>query len=147
LISVATPERLAQVRLAALLERLDGGLQHGCVKVEPHLRHLPALLFAEHLARAANLQIVHGEVETGAELLHHLNRIEPLSRLRADRVLFRRQQIGVRLVMRASDPSAQLVQLRKAESSARSMTMVLAVGTSMPVSMIVVQSSTLNRCW
>jgi hypothetical protein len=48
-------------------------------------------------------------------------------------------------VVRAADPPSQLVQLREAERSARSITIVLAVGMSMPLSMMVVHMSTLLR--
>src|SRR2546430_5623604 len=54
-------------------------------------------------------------VKAGAELLHHLDRLEALLRLRAEGILGRRQQVGVGLVVGAADPAAQLVQLRQAE--------------------------------
>ena len=77
----------------------------------------PDLRFAQHLAGAADLEVVHREVEAGAELLHHLDRFEALLRLRRDvAFLGRRQQVGVGLVVRAADAAAQLVQLREAEA-------------------------------
>ena len=45
--------------------------------------HVAALVLAEHLAGAADLEVVHREVEARAELLHLLDRLEPLRRLLA----------------------------------------------------------------
>ena len=58
---------------------------------------------------------MHRQVKAGAELLHHLDRLQALQRILAERLFRRREQIGVGLVMRASDAPAQLVQLREAE--------------------------------
>lgn len=48
-------------------------------------------------------------------------------------------------MMRATDTTAQLVQLGKTEPIGAIITIVFALGTSMPDSMIVVQTMTLKR--
>src|SRR2546430_17622741 len=53
-------------------------------------------------------------VKAGAELPHHLDRLEALLRLRAEGILGRRQQVGVGLGVGAADPAAQLAPLRQA---------------------------------
>ncbi len=57
------------------------------------------------------------------------------------------EQVGVGLVVRAPDAAAQLVQLRQAEAVRAVDDDGVGRGTSMPVSMMVVHSSTLKRCW
>ena len=110
-------ERRREIGLAPGLQRRHRGLQHVGVELEADLLHLARLRFAEHLARAADLEVVHREVEARAQVLHHLDRLEPLLRLRATATSAgRRQQVRIRLVVRAADAAAQLVQLREAEA-------------------------------
>ncbi len=113
--SVAPSSALVEVDRLALLERAHGALEHARVEVEADFLDLARLRFAQHFARAADLQVVHRQVEARAELLHHLDRFEALLRLLSQGFLGRNQQIGVRLVVRAADAAAQLVQLREAE--------------------------------
>ena len=54
-------------------------------------------------------------MEAGAELLHQLDRFQPLLRLRGEGASLFDQQIGEGLVMRTADAAAQLVQLCEAE--------------------------------
>ena len=77
--------------------------------------HVAALVLAQHLAGAADLEVVHREVEARAELLHLLDRLEPLRRLLGQALDVGHQQVGIGLVVRAADAAAQLVQLRQAE--------------------------------
>ena len=58
---------------------------------------------------------MHREIEAAAELLHRLDRFETFPRLCGQRFGLH-QQIGVSLMVRASDAAAQLVQLRQAEA-------------------------------
>ena len=51
------------------------------VEIEADFLDLARLRFAQDFARAADLEVVHGEVEARAELLHHLDRFEALLRL------------------------------------------------------------------
>ena len=76
---------------------------------------LPLWLSPEHLAGAADLEVVHREVEARAEFFHALDRLEPLRRLLGQAFDIGHQQVGIGLVVRAADAPAQLVQLRQAE--------------------------------
>src|SRR3546814_6701186 len=49
-------------------------------------------------------------------LFHGLNGFQPLLRVRRDGVFARRQQIGISLVVRTPDASAQLMQLGQAQA-------------------------------
>ena len=77
--------------------------------------NLAALAFAQHLAGTADLQVMHGQEESGTEFLHRLDGFETALCLRGRLGLLVRQQVGVGLVVRAADAAAQLVQLRQAE--------------------------------
>ena len=90
-------------------------IQHFVVELEAHLQHVAALVLTQHLACAANLQVVHGEVETRAEFFHLLDRIQPLAGLLGQALDVGDHEVGVGLVVAAADAAAQLVQLRQAE--------------------------------
>ena len=144
LISVVTPSGSRQIGLAPGFQCRHRALQHVGVELKAHLLHFARLLVAEHLAGAADLEVVHREVEAGAQVFHHLYRLEAFLRLRRQRVLGRRQQVRVCLMVRASDAARGAGAAAPSPNrSARSMMIVLAVGTSMPVSMIVEQTSRL----
>ena len=83
--------------------------------VRPDLGELAGLAFAQEFARAADLQIVRGEQESGAQILHRLDRLEPLGRIAAQRAPRGHDQVGVGAVVRAADAPAQLMELRQAE--------------------------------
>ncbi len=108
-------QRVEQVGLAACAQRLHGLAQHVVVELEADLLHIARLLLAQHFAGAANLQVVHGQIEARAQFFHLLNGFEPLAGLLGQTLHIGHQQIGVGLVMRAPDAAAQLVQLRQAE--------------------------------
>ena len=90
-------------------------VEHVGVKIEADFLHFAGLRFAQDFARAANFEVVHGEEETRAELVHHLYRLQAFSRLHRQRFFAVGEQIGIGLMMRAADAAAQLVQLRQAE--------------------------------
>ncbi len=58
---------------------------------------------------------MHGEEETGTELFGHLNGFESLLRLLRRLGVLIAQQIAIRLMVRTTDASAQLVQLCNAK--------------------------------
>ena len=116
LISVTAESGDEQVGLAAVLQRTHRLGEHVVVELEADLHHVAALVLAEHLAGAADLEVVHREVEARAELFHLLDRLEPLRRLPSTRPSTSgTMQVRVGLVVRAADAAAQLVQLREAE--------------------------------
>ena len=101
------------------LSALHRVLEHVEVQRQPDLGHLAALLLAEQLAGAADLQVVRGEHEARAELLHRLDRLEALGGIARQRLARRRDQVGVGAVVRAADAAAQLVQLRQPHAGRR----------------------------
>jgi len=58
---------------------------------------------------------VHGQVKAGAQLFHLLDGIQALGRWLAQALLVWHQQIGIGLVMAATHPPTQLVQLGQAK--------------------------------
>ena len=79
-------ERLIERRLAPRLEGAHGVVEHVEVQRQADLGHLAALLLAQQLARAANLEVVGREHEARAELLHRLDRLEPLGGIARQRL-------------------------------------------------------------
>ena len=108
-------QRRQQVGLLPGLERAHGLAEHLVVELEADLHHVAALVLAEHLAGAADLEVVHREVEARAQLLHLLDRVEPLRRLLGQALGVGHHEVGIGLVVRTADAAAQLVQLRQAE--------------------------------
>src|SRR5690606_20941313 len=70
---------------------------------------------SEQLSRAANLEIVGRERETGAESLQRLDRLEPLGGVGGQAAQRRGDEISVGLMVRSADTPAQLMKLRKTE--------------------------------
>jgi hypothetical protein len=87
---------------------------------------------------------VGGQRKAGAEIFQRGNGFQALLRIGGHRFRMRRQQPGIGLMMRTANAAAQLVQLGEAK-------MVGAFdddgvgGMSIPVSMMVVHTSTLKR--
>ncbi len=69
-------ERTLEIGLLAGLERRDRPLEQLHVQVVAHLLDLSALLVAEQLAGAADLEVVGREREARAELFERLQRLE-----------------------------------------------------------------------
>ena len=93
----------------------DRLLEQLAIKIEADRDDVAALRGAENVARAANLQIAHGDVKAGAERAVLLDRVDPFAR-RADRHhLARQQEIGIGLVLGAADAAAQLVEIGQPE--------------------------------
>src|SRR5690606_17863002 len=72
--------------------------------------------FAQQLAGAADLQVVGGQGEAGAQLVHRGDRLQALPCIGGDRALVRHHQVGVGAVVRPSHAATQLVQLGQAEA-------------------------------
>lgn len=101
-----TAKRLIQVRLLALADRLHRALEHFHIKGKAHCLDLPALAFAQQLACAADFQVVGRQHEARTQILRVGNRFQTLLGVGRDLFARRRQQVGVRLVVTASDPPA-----------------------------------------
>ena len=76
---------------------------------------MPGLLVAEQVAGAADLEVAHRDLEAGAELGVVRQRRQPLRRIGRQRRRARVQQVRVRALAAASDPSADLVELGQPE--------------------------------
>ena len=94
---------------------LYGAIQHLHVQRVADFLDLAALFFAEQLACAADLQVVRCQRKARAEILERFDRLQALDCVGRHHVARRREQVGIRLMMRAADASAQLMQLREAE--------------------------------
>ena len=109
-------QRPFEVRLPSRAQRGHRALEQFHVEREADLLDLAALFLAQQLAGTADFEVVSREHESRAEVLERLDRLEALGGIAGHRVARRRDQVRVGLVVRAADPSAQLVQLREAEA-------------------------------
>ena len=73
------------------------------------------LLGAEQVARAADLEVAHRDLEARAEVGELADRLQPLVRLLGELVVGRVQEVRVRALAAPADAAAQLVELREAE--------------------------------
>ena len=89
--------------------------QHFVVQLKSDLHHVAALVFTQDLPGAANLQIMHGEIEAAAQFFHLLNRFQALTGLLGQTLQIGHHQVSVGLVMATSDSATQLVQLGQAK--------------------------------
>ena len=78
-----------------------------------------ALLAAEQVAGAADLEVERGDAEPAAQIAELLDRGEPLLGHRRQVVLRRNQQVGVRGPIRPADAAAQLIAAATARSDRR----------------------------
>ena len=111
----AQVDRRAQVVFEVLaLELADGLLEQLHVHLEADGIDVTALLAAEQIAGAADLEVERRHAEAAAEVAELLDRREPLLRDRRQIVFRRNQQIGVRGPIGSPDAAAQLIELRQA---------------------------------
>src|SRR5205823_8512779 len=83
------------------------------VEIEAHRGDVPALVGTEEIARAADLQIVRGDLEARAQLGELLQDLKALLRLAGDRAPRRYEHISICTFPAAPDAAADLVELRK----------------------------------
>ena len=76
---------------------------------------MAGLLVAEQIAGAADVEIVRGELEAGAEGVERLQHLEAALRLRRDLAIGRQREQRVRAQLGAADAAAELIDLRQAE--------------------------------
>ena len=102
--------------------RADAGLeaqhrlfQHLLVELEADFLDVAGLLLAEQIAGAADIEIVRGELEAGAERVERLQHLEPPLGLRRDLRLRRQREQRIGAQFGAPHPPAQLIELRQAE--------------------------------
>src|SRR5262245_15502647 len=92
---------------AQLLHRL---FHHLRVELEADRGDVARLLLAEQVAGAANLEIVRRQPKSAAQVVELLQHAQPLLRVLGDHVLAGNHQIRVGALVRAADPTAQLVE-------------------------------------
>ncbi len=74
-------------------------------------RDMSALLGAKDVARSANFQIAHRDLEPRPQMAVFLDRLQPLGRHRRHRPVRRQQQITIRPILIPPHSSAKLMQL------------------------------------
>ena len=97
------------------LEVDDRLLQHRLIKLEADFLDVAGLLLAEQIARTADVEVVRGELEAGAQRLQRLQHGEPALGLRRDLLLRRQREQRIGPQLGATDAAAQLIELGKAE--------------------------------
>ena len=90
-------------------------LQHLLVELEADLLDVAGLLVAEQIAGAADVEVVDGELEAGAERVERLQHLQPALGLRRDLAVGRQREQRIGAQLGAADAAAQLVELRQAE--------------------------------
>ena len=100
---------------AQRLQPLDRIAEQLHVQVEADGADVAALLGAEQVAGAADLEVAQRDLEAGAQLRRLEDRLQPLLRDLAQRPVLLVQQVGVGARGAAADAAAQLVELRQAE--------------------------------
>ena len=77
--------------------------------------HEAALLSAEQVAGAADVKILHGKVETTAEVGERLQCLQASARLGCEHAAGRREQVAERLAVAAPHPTAHLMKVGQTE--------------------------------
>src|SRR4249919_571915 len=96
-------------------ELRDRLVEHLDVELEPERGDVTRLLGAEEVAGAADLEVAHGDLETGAQLRVVCDRREASACLRRQLRGVRVEQVRVRENVRAAHAAADLVELREPE--------------------------------
>ena len=99
----------------ALAQLGDGVLQHLLVELDADLLDMAALLVAQQVAAAPDVEVVAGQLEAGAQTVERLQHLQPLLGRQGQLLLDRGGQVGVGPGLRPADAAADLVQLGQAE--------------------------------
>ena len=95
--------------------RRDRLLEQLLVELDADLADVARLLLAQQIAGAADVEVVAGELEAGAQRVERLHDLEPLGRRLVQRLARRHGEIGIGAGLAAADAAAQLVELGQAE--------------------------------
>ena len=90
-------------------------LQHLLIEFDADFADMAGLLLAQKIAGAANIHVMAGDGETGAQLVQRLQHFQPPRRGFGQLLVGGRGQIGIGALLGAADAAAQLVELRQAE--------------------------------
>src|SRR5690348_393503 len=91
-------------------------LEHRLIELESDFLDVPRLLVAEQIARAANIEVVAGELEACTEIVELGQDLQPLLRRFGDRSRRRHGEIGIGPCLRAADAATKLIQLGKSKT-------------------------------
>ena len=78
------------------LEVEDRLLQHRLIELEADLLDMAGLFLAQQIAGAADVEVVRGQLEAGAQCLQRLQHLQPPLRLRRDLLLCRQREQRIR---------------------------------------------------
>src|SRR5439155_26153928 len=109
---------LGQVVGLLALELGDRFADEAYVEVEADGRDVTGLLAAEQVAGAADLEVLHRDLCTGAEVAVLRDRREPVVGFLGQRLLGWVEEVGIGAVATAPDATAQLMQLGQTEQVA-----------------------------
>ena len=102
----------------AAIAALGGGhrfLDQLLVQFDPHLADVARLFLAQQIARAANVQVVAGQLEAGAQGVQRLHDLQPLLRRLGQDLVGGQGEVGIAARLAAADAAAQLIELAQAE--------------------------------
>src|ERR1043166_2813704 len=94
---------------------LDRLLQKLAVQLVSDRGNVAGLLRSEDVPRPANLEIAHGDPKTGAQFAELLNGLETPRCCARDRSIRAEQQVAIGVVLVATDPAAELMQIGQPE--------------------------------
>ncbi len=106
------------------LARLQGGptagrrhrfFEHLLIELDTDLADMARLLLAQQVAGAADVEVVAGELEAGAEIIQSLHDLKALFRRRGQNAARRQGEVGIAADLGAADPAAKLIELGQAE--------------------------------
>ena len=99
-----------------MLDARDLLLQNFGVELVAHLIHMPVLFGAQNVARAADLEIAHGDAEARAELGELHEGLQPFRRLLRHDALGLVSKVGVREAFAPPHSAPELIELGDAEA-------------------------------
>ena len=94
----------------------DGTVEHLGIKFETDGFDVPALLAAQKIACATQLEIERGDFEPCSEIRKFFQRRQPATCDGSEFGFSRHQQVGIGAAVRAAHAAAQLVKLREAQT-------------------------------
>ena len=100
---------------AALTRGGDGFLQHLLIKLDADLADMAGLFLAQQVACAANIEVMAGKLEAGAEGIELLDGVQTLLCGFGQFLVLRERQVSISTLFGAANTSAQLVKLCQAE--------------------------------
>ena len=102
--------------IAAFPEILYSLGQQATIEIEPHRGDMPVLLGPQYLSRPSNLQIAHGDSESGPQFAGFQNSFKSLLGRQREANMLIVEEIRVSLVDGSPDSSTKLVELRQAKA-------------------------------